>query len=983
MRQKTLRFVFALATTLGVGATLPGCAPEKPLPTDDEMAEDGFGSVQAALRAPENFQDDFCVRIEAAGDDYSPAIFSEDVYSAGTVVIETVLANIPVGTDRTVSLGIFSDGECNEDLESANWYGSTGGVEINEGEVTIVNIDLNASAGGGGNTGSVVIRTTTQSTRRLHAEIVDAQSNPIPAATCRVYDGSNLLGVASSGSSAVDFGVVDVDINAPPSVETLTLRCSRANLVGVADAEFDVDPNDPSLGTFTSTVILESAVQLVESTEERLIFRVAVGSLAMTETAVDGQSFRRFGSNELPGQLAPLSTQEFVGFPEVPVFSTFIALPMGVDSPDDVAIRAEGDSREINDVLLYPIQPHSRAPAAKGEEEPSDDYPEDANPFMFDRDVYLKGQFDVGDILEMRQFAHPDVNLLNISFPVVSYDPTQAFLSIPESVLVEVALPRTDDNCFRFVAQLADDSRFEEDAVERLVARQDAPLIESLAVNSNLVAQRICPQIFTPVFLGARLVIVADDDFLPAANDLAAHKRSIGISTVVVPTSSIQSGNAVSKQDIRSYMLEALFDWAVKPKWLLLMGDAEYIPTHYGAANSYDDADNAGDQYYGQLIVADTVLPLFGIGRLPVDTNAQAQTIVDKIKAFETSPPTGLLNSFYDQPVFAAQFQDDDNDGQAERWFAETSEHIRDYLLTQDITPLRIYKAPSASNPTWWQGGGVIPWYLRKPTFPWDGSTADVIDAVNAGTSILYHRDHGWWSGWGSPGFSTSSLSSIAITNNEFPVVFSINCASGIFDNETDNASYGTSNGFVSWSETFLRKADGALAIIGDTRSSSTVLNNDMAKGLFDATFPGYLGYGNNTVKRRVGDVLNHAKGYLHTRGYSAASLGQELTIYNVLGDPTVEIKTRPPINIGLEIPVLTRELIEFEVTCETCPPLDELVAVLHYLDDNGNPAEVIARGVVGADGRASFELDDAVDGQVGLTVSGPDAAPVKVELEF
>src|SRR5690606_41938350 len=71
------------------------------------------------------------------------------------------------------------------------------------------------------------------------------------------------------------------------------------------------------------------------------------------------------------------------------------------------------------------------------------------------------------------------------------------------------------------------------------------------------------------------------------------------------------------------------------------------------------------------------------------------------------------------------------------------------------------------------------------------------------------------------------------------------------------------------------------------------------------------------------------------------------ISIYNVLGDPTVEIKTRPPINIGLEIPVLTRELIEFEVTCETCPPLDELVAVLHYLRSEEHTSELQSRGNV------------------------------------
>lgn len=80
--------------------------------------------------------------------------------------------------------------------------------------------------------------------------------------------------------------------------------------------------------------------------------------------------------------------------------------------------------------------------------------------------------------------------------------------------------------------------------------------------------------------------------------------------------------------------------------------------------------------------------------------------------------------------------------------------------------------------------------------------------------------------------------------------MYSINCASGIFDNETDSAAHGASDTAVYWAETFVRKPDGAIAVIGDTRASSTVMNNHMAMGLFDATWPGYLFYGDPTVQR-------------------------------------------------------------------------------------------------------------------------------------
>jgi hypothetical protein len=120
---------------------------------------------------------------------------------------------------------------------------------------------------------------------------------------------------------------------------------------------------------------------------------------------------------------------------------------------------------------------------------------------------------------------------------------------------------------------------------------------------------------------------------------------------------------------------------------------------------------------------------------------------------------------------------------------------------------------------------------------------------------LLYQRDHSWWDGWGNPAFGIPNLAAISVTNNQFPVVFSVNCASGIFDGETvDLLGNMVGSGYAAgmgtwWAETFLRKSDGALAVIGDTRSSSTIDNNHLSFGLFDAVFPGLIpGYGSATV---------------------------------------------------------------------------------------------------------------------------------------
>jgi len=516
---------------------------------------------------------------------------------------------------------------------------------------------------------------------------------------------------------------------------------------------------------------------------------------------------------------------------------------------------------------------------------------------------------------------------------------------------------------------------------------ESVPTILSNSILNQNVLTRVCNLEIRPIFFGARYIIISPPDMLAAANDLKTHKISRGISTVVISTDVISTGT-VTAANIKAYLTNAYNNWWIRPKWVLLMGDAEFIPTHYGAQNSWDRALNAGDIYYGQVTGNSLSLPVFGIGRFPVDNNTQAQSIVDKVKAFENNPPGGFIfdNPYYSDTTFAAEFQDNGQgtgnvalDGIAERWFAETSERIRSKLVPLGISVERIYEVePSSSNPTTYHDGNPVPFNLRKPIFAWDGDTTDIINATNDGTSILYHRDHGWWTGWGTPSFRTSDLSSVSVSNNEFPVVYSINCASGIFDNETvdDPANkvgigYGPSSSAVYWGETFIRQSDGAIGVIGDTRSSSTVLNNDLAEGLFDATWPGHLPYGSNTVIRKLGDILNHAKGYVISKGYGTASTLQEIKIYNLLGDPTLEVRTRPPKIISFTTIIREQTRLIFGIECLTCPPNIEPINIV-VQDLKGN---FISRDNASLNG-STFNVDLDLGnfrGEMKITASGYD----------
>jgi len=661
------------------------------------------------------------------------------------------------------------------------------------------------------------------------------------------------------------------------------------------------------------------------------------------------------------------------GAPEMPATGFTLALPVELPNGLLATVSPEGTPRQVL-ARLYPVQPPETAQADNRE----------LPRFEFDEAIYNRGAREPGQNLGRTALFKGDANIETLRFSPYGYDPERRLVSWYDSYIVTVR--HSGGNCFRIDNLLNTQLARNFDGIDQHIEKLPLPGLR-FAVN-QLQLQRVCAPLSVPPLLGgARFIIITHPNMQAAANTLKAHKDSLGIQTQVVSTRTISGGISAtaSATQIRNWLANHWNTSIVRPKWVLLMGDAEFVPTRYDQVNTWDTARNAGDIWYGQFQpgATATTVPPFGIGRFPVDTLAQANTMVSKVIAFENFPPPDALfgQDFYSRLTFASYFEGSGATDQ--RWFAETSEIVRNHAMAQGYAVQRIYAASNASNPTFWRGGGAVPMALRKPTFAWDGDSADVVNAVNAGTALLFHRGHGWWSGWGDPNFSTASQAAISVTGNRYPVVFSVNCASGIFDNETVDLAgnivgggYGPAVGTTFWAENFLRKADGALAVIGDTRSSSTVDNNHLTMGLFDAIFPGLApGFGANTPVRRLGDVLNHARSFISAvdAGTTAnlhpfdsggtrpavSGLRQELNIYNLLGDPTLKLRTTAPwsfsiVNIRL---VQNTAQINVPIECLNCPPglpRPELITAVAFEPQSGR---VIGRGLVNSEGNANIDL--------------------------
>jgi len=440
---------------------------------------------------------------------------------------------------------------------------------------------------------------------------------------------------------------------------------------------------------------------------------------------------------------------------------------------------------------------------------------------------------------------------------------------------------------------------------------------------------------------GSEYLIITHDDFYDEIKPLALWKEKKGVTTTIVKTSEIDAGGPTA-DDIRNYIKDAYDTWNPAPAYVLLVGDSEFIPTHYVTehpSNLHGGFEIATDLYY-VTVDGEDYFPDLYIGRLSVDTGAECTIIVDKILNYEKNPPNNA--NFYNSATVIAYFQDNDvwlgppdnmwlsqRDGFEDRAFVLTSEQIRDFLVAEGYSVDRIYTAnnPAGENPTNYNNGPVwffdsgdpLPADLLWPGFRWDGDRNDITSNITDGRFLILHRDHGvsdnffnhrttnWggMDGWGDPEYNIGDIAGLA-NGDLLPVVLSIECQCGWFDGEIDqNNDPNLTHNNESFCEMFLRQnGGGAIAAIGATRSSYSGLNDDFAHGLIDAIWPEFNPDFAGGELFQLGQVLTYGKIFLAAlRGYSADLVQETFELFHLFGCPEMSIYTEQPQTLTVDFP--------------------------------------------------------------------------------
>jgi hypothetical protein len=439
------------------------------------------------------------------------------------------------------------------------------------------------------------------------------------------------------------------------------------------------------------------------------------------------------------------------------------------------------------------------------------------------------------------------------------------------------------------------------------------------------------------------LLIITPNEFVEQANQLAEWKRAKGFVTMVATFDNIDAaGFTKTASGIRDY-INSVYN-AFNVSYVLLLGDAEFIPPHYVTPhrNAHANTRIGTDLYYGEMDY-EGYMPDLGVGRIPVDTQEEAQTVINKIINYEGDPPAE--DDFYERILFASYFEDYKlannasywlSDGIAETGFIQSAEDMRDFFAwegygllprqyTTDFWNWPSNKDPSDPDydpdfpgPVQYRYGIPIPDYLRYPGFAWDGSPEGIAGEINAGSFLTIYLDHGSREGWKSPRFLSRTyepvLNDLTLLENGrmTPVILSGGCQNGWFDNETDTETDDaltpdgpTDFANESFTEKILRMEGGAVAVIASTRNDNEI-DEDLTRGLIDTIWPGFLlGHLETPFpdsSARLSDALNYGKIYFRSlygnpddpiNDRDIAQNNSEM--FNLFGDPTMDIWTENP----------------------------------------------------------------------------------------
>lgn len=380
---------------------------------------------------------------------------------------------------------------------------------------------------------------------------------------------------------------------------------------------------------------------------------------------------------------------------------------------------------------------------------------------------------------------------------------------------------------------------------------------------------------------GADYVVVTTSRFRRVVEPLVQHRRAQGLVPFVVEARALYDhygAGRASPVAIKAFLAEGARLWKTKPKYVLLVGDADYdvdfkseletLPT-FLVRTAYNGA-TASDAAYGDFDGDGTADA--AVGRLPARTPEDLLTMVRRTIRTETEAPAGPWRR---EAVFFA------GEGRFGPAVDKMIEQVAGNLVAKEIPPefavTMTYGNPSSA------------WYW--PAAQFDDA---VVAAFNRGAALFNYIGHG----------SPTAFDHVAYRGKRYPILRSddvarldnggraglvsiIACSTGHFDDPERDCI----------AETMMAKEGGPLAVFASSRVSHPFANALLGQGLVKAAFKADLRLGDLILDAKV-RMAKESKGLMATLAKphlsKAVTIGElvadHVHLYQLFGDPAARL---------------------------------------------------------------------------------------------
>ncbi len=577
---------------------------------------------------------------------------------------------------------------------------------------------------------------------------------------------------------------------------------------------------------------------------------VAVGGFFVEESSRAGVQYTRL---EVPG----CGGHGAVGEPHMPFRTVLVPAPNGPSA--QLAIDGTDATVALTGVTVLPQQP------------PEPDCGPWSPEFAVDDKAYASDRW----FPQQPARIADDVVVRGQRYLVVEVSPL-AFNPVRKEVTVRQSLHLTID-----LEGLVDEG------AESLKAARHSVLFPTAVRIDGATAPEVNPT-------GIEYLIIADDPLVASVQPLAEWKRLKGLTVEVVAMGSI----GTTYSELKAF-LQNRYDSDPDLTYVLLAGDHPAVPSE-PLSGSY--GPYVSDLRLSCLDGSD-YLPDIVMGRIAVQSPTDFDNVVAKILAFDRDVVPGVWHGDY---LMAAYLQ---GGCQAERFFFETGTHAMHYI--RDVGGMGIHTAATSDslncNPYYWRSDASYynhrpPGYANQPVPQEDAdlitnsstSTQDITDAVNAGVSLVQHRDHGGETGWGDPPFYNSNVNALA-NGSMTPIVYSINCLTGSFDL--------TSDCFVdAWMKKY---PGGAVGVMAASDISYSGWNDLLVHGSYDSFWDEYdTADGGNVYPHsfRPAEAYLYGKYYMYHWQGDNGDTEYEFELFHWHGDPEMRAYTATPVTPSVTV---------------------------------------------------------------------------------